>query len=55
MSKTILNFDDIEVKKSAFHKTKNPIDIDKIDIKNTVISNKISYGKKGFEYFIDCN
>ena len=42
MSKAILNFDDSEIKKSAFHKTKYPIDINKKDIKKMLVSNKVS-------------
>ena len=34
MNKTILNFDEIKVKKSALHKCKYFIAIKKVDIKN---------------------
>ena len=30
MSKTILNFDDIKVKKSAFHRSKYSVDTDEV-------------------------
>ena len=33
MSKAILNFHDIEVKRSTFHKSTYPIDINEVDIK----------------------
>ena len=46
MSKQISTFDDIEVKKSAFVKSKYPIDINEVDIKQILISDKVSYGKK---------
>ena len=53
MSKANLSFGDIEVKKSTFNKTKHPIDIDKVDIKTILTSDKISYAKKCFRNFID--
>ena len=52
MSNADLNFNNTEVKKSAFDKSKYPINIDKVDIEKIETSNKISYGKKGFTYFI---
>lgn len=45
--KQISTFDDIEVKKSAFVKSKYPIDINEVDIKQILISDKVLYGKKG--------
>ena len=51
MIKANLKFGDIEIEKSAFHKSKDLIDIDKVDFEKTMISNKISYGEKGFKYF----
>lgn len=55
MSKANLNFDNIEIKKSAFHSSKYLINIDKVNIEKKVITNKISYGKSGFKYCIDYN
>ena len=52
MSKTNLSFNDTEVKKGAFYNSKYPININKVDIEKTVISDKISYGMKGFKYYI---
>ena len=46
MSKQISTFDNIEVKKSAFVKSKHPIDINEVDIKQILISDKVPYGKK---------
>ena len=43
----IFNFDDIEVKKSAFHRSKYPIDINAVNIDKIVISEKAPSGKKG--------
>ena len=38
MTRAILNFHDIEVKKSIFHKSKHPIDGDKLNIDKILIS-----------------
>ena len=46
------NFGYTDVKKSSFHKSKYPIDINEVNIGKIVISNKVLYGKKGLKYFI---
>ena len=51
MSKVNSNFADFELKKSAVYNLKYPSNIDKADITKILISNKVSYGKKGFRYF----
>ena len=38
--------------KSAFHKTKKPVKINKIDIERIALSDKKSYGKNSSKYFI---
>ena len=38
--------------KSVFHKNKKPININEVDIEETVLSYKESYGKDSFKYFI---
>ena len=43
--------DDNEIEKYKFTQNKSPILINNIDI-NIVVSNKISFGKSGFKYFI---
>ena len=50
----IIKYDDIEIQKQKFHQPKRPISIKNIDINKTVVSNKVSFGKKGFKYFIGC-
>ena len=50
--KKIIKFGDIEIRKRKFHPVKEPISIKHIDINKTVVSNKVSFGKKGFKYFI---
>ena len=52
MEKTIIKFGDIEIEKQKFHQNKKPISIKNIDINKIVVSNKISFGKKRFKYFI---
>ena len=53
MEKTITKFVDIEIEKQKFHQNKNPIISTKnIDINKIVESNKVSFSKKGFKYFI---
>ena len=48
----IIKFGDIEIQKQKFHQYKNPISIKNIDINKIVVSNKVSFGKKGFKYSI---
>ena len=52
VEKTIIKFGDIEIKKQKLHQHKRSISIKSIDINKIVVSNKVSFGKKGFEYFI---
>ena len=48
----IITFADIEIQKQKFHQHNGPISIKNIDINKIVVSNKVSFGKKGFKYFI---
>ena len=51
----ILNFSENGINESAFHKRKQQVDIDKVDIRKIVIPNKDSSGKKGSsKYLIRC-
>ena len=52
MEKTIIKFDDNEMKKQKFHQHKRPVPINIIDINKIVVSNMVSFWKKGFKYFI---
>ena len=52
IEKAIIKFGDIEIEKEKFHHYKRPISIKNIDINTIVVSNKVSFGKKGFRYFI---
>ena len=51
MGKEIVKFGDTEFEKYRFYQHKSPISINNIDI-NIVVSNKVSFGKKGFKHFI---
>ena len=53
MEKTIVIFGNIEIEKQKFHQHKKQISIQKyIYIKTIVVSNKVSFGKNVFKYFI---
>ena len=45
-------FGDTEIKKHKFHYHKNLIPIYDVDINKIIVSNRVSFGKKGFKYFI---
>ena len=47
-----MKFGDIEIEKQKFCQHKRSISIKNIDINKIVVSNKVSFGKKGFKYFI---
>ena len=51
MEKTIIKSGDTEIEKQKFHQHKITISINNIDINKIVVSNKISFAKKGFKYF----
>ena len=48
----IIKFGNIEIQKQKFHQHKGPISIKNIHINKTAVSNKVSFGKSGFKYFI---
>ena len=49
MEKTIIKFGGVEIEKQKFHQ---PISIKNVDINETGVSNKVSFSKIGFKYFI---
>ena len=51
-NKTIVKFGDIEIEKQTFHEHRRTISIKNIAINKIAVSNKISFGKKGYKYFI---
>ena len=49
---TVIKFDGTEIEENKFHQNKNPIPINKIDIKKIVVLDKLFFGKQDFKYFI---
>ena len=54
MSEKTLKFDNIRVNKKEFHKSKQPINLDLINVGQIVVSDKCKYSDAGFNYFISC-
>ena len=52
MSEKALKFDKIRVNKKEFHRSKQPIDLDLVNVDQIVVSNKFKYSDGGFKYFI---
>ena len=53
ISEKTLKFDNIRVNKKEFHKSKQPIDLDLVNIDQIGISDKYKHNDDGFKYFID--
>ena len=52
IEKTVIKYGDIEIEKQKFYQHERPISKKYIDINKIVVSNKVSFGKKGFKCFI---
>ena len=52
LEKAITKLGDIEIEKQKFYRHIRPISRSNIDVNKIVVSNKVSFGKKGFKYFI---
>ena len=52
MSEKTLKFDNIRVNKKEFHKSKQPIDLDLVNVYQIVLSDKFKHSDDGFKYFI---
>ena len=52
MSEKTQKFDNITVNKKEFHKSKQPIKLDLINIDQVVISGKFKHSNDGFKYFV---
>ena len=50
MSEKTLKFNNIRLNKKEFHKSKEPIDLAKVD--QIVVSEKFKHNNEGFKYFI---
>ena len=48
----LTKLDDIEIEKQQFHPHKETLSINNIHTNKIAISNQVSFGKKGFKYFI---
>ena len=54
-SEKTLKFENIRVNKKEFHKSKQPIDLDLINVDQIVVSDKFKHNDDGFKYFIGYN
>ena len=52
MSEKTLKFDNIRVNKKEFHKSKQPINLDLVNVDQIVVSDKFKHSDDGFKYFI---
>ena len=52
MSEKTLKFENIRVNKKEFHKSKQPIDLDLVNVDQIVVSDKFKHSDDGFKYFI---
>ena len=48
----VIKFGNTEIQKQKFHQHKELISIKNIDIKKIVVSNKVSFGKKGIFHWL---
>ena len=52
MSKKTLKSDNITVNKKEFHISKQPIDLDLVNVDQIVVLDKFKHNDDGFKYFI---
>ena len=52
MSEKTLKFNNIKINKKDFHKSKQAIHLDSVDIDQIVVSDKFKHSEEGFKYFI---
>ena len=52
MSKKTLKFENIKIGKKEFHKSKQPINLDLLNVDQIVIFDKFKHNGNGFKYFI---
>ena len=52
MSEKTLKFDNIRLNKNEFHKSKQLINLDLVNVDQIVISDKFKHSDDGFKYFI---
>ena len=51
MEKAIIKIGDNEIEKHKFSQNRKSVSVKNIDV-DKIVSNKVSFGKKGFKYFI---
>ena len=47
-----VKFENVRVSKKEFHKSKQPVDLDSINVDQIVVSDKRKHNGAGFKYFI---
>ena len=52
ISEKTLKFDNIRVNENEFHKSKEPINLDLVNVNQIVISDKFKHSDDGFKYSI---
>ena len=52
MSEKTLKLENIRVNKKEFHKSKQPVDLDLVNVVQIVFSDKFKHSDDGFKYFI---
>ena len=52
MTGEILKFDIVRVNKKEFHKSKQPIDLESVNVHQLVVSDKVKHSDDDFKYFI---
>ena len=52
MSGETLKFDNIRVNKKEFHKSKQPIDLELVNVNQIIVSDKFKHSDDGFKFFI---
>ena len=52
MSENILEFENVRVNKKEFHKSKQPINLDWVNVDQIVTSDRFKHSDEGFKYFV---
>ena len=52
MNEKTLKFDNIRLNKKKFHKSKQPIDLNLVNVDQIVMSDKFKHSDDGFKYFV---
>ena len=53
MAEKTLKFNNTNINKNEFHKSKQAFDLDLVDTNKTVVSGKFRHSEESFKYFID--